>query len=798
MIELTKAVVFITPTTDDWNRKVAQVFCDVLWEKSGLRLAQSAQRGACCVEFYHEEQELEPEVLALFATVRRPGAEGFRIRIVEGEDGAVRVVVLGRDARGEFYGIARLLRKVEAAQGRLALPRALDGFSASPQYPLRGHQLGYRDKNNTYSAWGTKDFAAYIRDLALFGANAIELLPPKTDDALYSATFPEDPFAVMENVAKVIHSYRMQVWLWYPNVGRDYTDWACIDEELKEREKVFAAIPYLDAILVPLGDPGSLWPAQAFRLTEQFVKIMHKYHPQAKVWVAPQHFQPEPGWYDEFYAEIAKEPDWVDGVCFAPWEQHPIEEMAEKLPPKYRENIRNYPDISHNSNCQFPVPEWDMAFALTSGREGYNARPVQMKQIHNKIEPYTMGTITYSEGIHDDVNKIVWADQDFDSRIEVRETLEDYARLFISSPLAERLASLLLKTEKNWDGPVLENAGIDEAYEALQEMEREADEAVQGNYRYQMLKLRVLTDYWTKYKYKQDQALEKEARAAIDEAGRIGSAAAIAKARAILHLSQDRPTAEDVLFEMEKLADALKKSCGIQLTETRHRGQRWIRGAYLDTRAMPLNDYQYLMQSFKRIEKMGREEQRQAALQKLNLRIHPGEGNLYFNLGSREGFSHVTRQKSWLEDPGFLQTPFVDHSIYSMMGLFHDMDGWYYEFPMPLAWALNATALYGTPLEVTLPGLDPQAAYTMKVFYPNSFLKAVHLMTKPEDETLVHFTAGGVELADRIPQIEIGAEAGWEYELPRETYADGTLRLRWEVYGTLKAFAVSEIWLFQK
>lgn len=60
-----------------------------------------------------------------------------------------------------------------------------------------------------------------------------------------------------------------------------------------------------------------------------------------------------------FYEEIAKEPDWITGVCFAPWEQDSIEELYEKLPEKYRENIRNYPDISHNSNCQFPVENWD-------------------------------------------------------------------------------------------------------------------------------------------------------------------------------------------------------------------------------------------------------------------------------------------------------------------------------------------------------------------------------------------------------------------------------------------------------
>ena len=165
--------------------------------------------------------------------------------------------------------------------------------------------------------------------------------PPKTDDRLYSALFPEDPMELMCEVSKIIHSYGMDVWLWYPNVGRDYHDFGCIDREMEERRRVFSAISYLDAMLVPLGDPGSLWPTDAMRLTEHFVEILHEYHPEAGVWVAPQHFQPEPGWYDTFYEEIAKEPDWITGVCFAPWEQDSIEELYEKLPEKYRENIRN-------------------------------------------------------------------------------------------------------------------------------------------------------------------------------------------------------------------------------------------------------------------------------------------------------------------------------------------------------------------------------------------------------------------------------------------------------------------------
>lgn len=800
MLDLTGAGILTSPYMDEFERKITDVFCEELFIRSGIDLRNHEATGDTVIEFYNERNlsDFDEDIAGLFADSARPGREGFRIRIIEESSGRKRLVVLGRDERGEFYGMARILRNVSAKNGRILCDPCVDGMSMTPEYPLRGHQLGYRDKNNTYSAWTVEDFERYIRDMALFGANAIELLPPKTDDALYSSTFKEDPLELMVQVSRIIHSYHMDVWLWYPNVGENYDDTDCMYRELKEREQIFSSIPYLDAILVPLGDPGSLWPTKAIEVTEEFVKIMHQYHPSAGVWVAPQHFQPEPGWYDDFYKAISRQPDWITGVCFAPWEQHDVREMRERLPRKYRDNIRNYPDISHNTNCQFPVPMWDNAFALTLGREGNNARPRAMKYIHNKVEPYTCGTITYSEGIHDDINKIVWCDQDFNASTPVEETLRDYVRMLIDSDIADELADLILRAEDNWNGPVLENAGIDLVYRDMLELDKRVDEKTKGNYRYQMIKLRIFSDYWTKYRYQADQENETAARKYLEQAAVLGSERAVREARNALNLSLDVPCMEELLGEMQKLSDSLYNKCGIQLTVSHHQGQRWIRGAYLETAHMPLNDYQYLMLKFREIGKLEKEEERIQALLELNRREKPGEGNIYCNLGSYEGFSHVTQWKTWEEDPGYLKTPVKDHSIYSIMGLFHQMRGWYYEFPMPLSWAFNATVLYGTPLEVTFDGLNPQKQYVLKVFYPNSFLKAVHHMQKPEEDTECYFWAGEELMAASIPRKEMKSDVTWEYELPPRSYSTGTLKLKWQVYGTLKAFAVSDLWIIQK
>ena len=60
----------------------------------------------------------------------------------------------------------------------------------TPQYPL-GTSAGLSGtKNNTYGAWSKRNSRRISRIWRCSGANAIELLPPKTDDRLYSATTP--------------------------------------------------------------------------------------------------------------------------------------------------------------------------------------------------------------------------------------------------------------------------------------------------------------------------------------------------------------------------------------------------------------------------------------------------------------------------------------------------------------------------------------------------------------------------------------------------------------------------------
>ena len=223
--------------------------------------------------------------------------DGFRIQTVNGADAAPVVAVVGNDARGVLFGVGRLLRELRVAPGHVALPEGLN-LASAPKYPLRGHQLGYRPKTNSYDAWDLAQWDRYIRELAIFGTNAIELIPPRSDDAADSPHFPLPPLEMMAGMSQICADYGLDVWIWYPAMDADYADPKTVEHALAEWAEVFKKLPRIDAVFVPGGDPGHTRPKVLMALLEKQAENLRRYHPKAKMWVSPQSFSRE--WFDEF------------------------------------------------------------------------------------------------------------------------------------------------------------------------------------------------------------------------------------------------------------------------------------------------------------------------------------------------------------------------------------------------------------------------------------------------------------------------------------------------------------------
>lgn len=716
-------------------------------------------------------------LLEALSGLELPGAEGYRLLVTA--DVAPTVLVVGHDTRGILYGVGRLLRCMKMRPGSIRIAESVR-ISTTPYAVIRGHQLGYRPKNNTFDAWKPAQFEQYIRDLAFFGANSIEILPPRTDDEPTNALMPLSPMEMMTALGEIIARYGLDVWLWYPNMGTDYADPACIEAELAERADVFARLGRLDHVFIPGGDPGNLVPDQLFDWAGKVAEVLRVHHPHARIWLSPQAFRPQSMWLEGFFAQVDEEPEWLGGIVFAPWVPLPLPALRARIPARYP--IRRYPDITHSLQCQYPVPEWDLAFALTHGREGINPRPVAMKEIHNRLRMYATGSITYSEGINDDVNKFVWADQDWDPGTLVSETLRDYVRLFIAPDSEARLSQGFLALEENWRGPLVLNTGVEATLQHWQFEATHASEGVLDNPRFQMGLLRAYYDAYVRRRLIYETELLEQAYDALRNAGQIGVRAALSRAGAVLDSAHTALVAQEMRVRLrawcDQLADALFASVSLQSSVVRHGAQSWGRGAFLDGMDLPLNDAAWLWQQLTKIRALSDEAKQLDAIDLLLHRSDPGPGGRYLDLGAPGSLRHTTGGQPWESDPGYLTSPFVGYDMAGIARYHTKSADPGHTAALPVAQLRQLCTHYTTALTVRLDHLEP-SAYTLRVAYGVA-------------PASISLTVNGVPHA---PSFCDDVERTCTYAIAAELTAEGGLVLTWCAAPGEHGVRVAELWL---
>src|ERR1700691_4712945 len=92
-----------------------------------------------------------------------PRADGYRVQSIGNT-----IVIAGNDPRGVLFGAGWLLRQLRMERDTIESPDSLK-IATAPKYPLRGHQLGYRPKTNSYDGWSVAGWERYIGERAVFG-----------------------------------------------------------------------------------------------------------------------------------------------------------------------------------------------------------------------------------------------------------------------------------------------------------------------------------------------------------------------------------------------------------------------------------------------------------------------------------------------------------------------------------------------------------------------------------------------------------------------------------------------------
>ena len=751
-LDLSQATLLISPSFEKTFQKTAET---VMSEEIGKRTGQKLDRTdawntdtVIAVALSGESELYGKSVPIRNETHPEYKKEGYRL-VHESKNGKDILWIIGADKRGVLYGIGKLLRTADMGQGQLSISKDTD-TSESPQYALRGHQFGYRDTANSWDAWTVDQFDQHFREHVLFGANSFENIPFQDPES--SDHFKIDPQEMEVELSKICAKYDADYWAWTP-APDDLTQKNAGEEGLQEQEAFYARCPRLDGVFVPGGDPGDNHPSELIPYLKDLSELLKKYHPDAGIWVSLQGFNKEKTDYFFKYLD-ENNPDWLAGLVNGPGSP-PLEFERKRLPKKYK--YRFYPDITHTVRCHYPVENWDQAFALTLGREPCNPQPVRYAELFRQDSGYTDGYITYSDGSHDDVNKVVWSQLGWDPNKKVSDIVTEYCRFFFGPEVAEASAEGIFDLEQNWDGPISDNQTIEETLTLWKKLEAENPQ-LQDNWRWQQLVMRAYYDAYIQTRLTYEVNLEQEAYRILVDADSIGADKAMDDALIRLLEAEREPIAQSLKEKVFWYAEKLFKSIGAQTSVPKYGALNPERGAILDFIDQPLNNRWWLEDEFKKIREFKTEAEKLARLEFIRSYASPGEGSFYDNISSADA-EHVTSK--------------TDDAIDYLW----ENDG--------RSRKRLSTQLFQFTPTLEYDELDPEVDYLIRVSgYGEALLRANGQRLKPT-------------------KYEIGYEQFKEFPLPKDLIQDGKLKITFdkpdeEHLNWRKQSRVTDVWLLRQ
>ncbi len=269
---------------------------------------------------------------------------------------------------------------------------------------------------------------------------------------------------------------------------------------LKHREAVFKALSPIDLVIVPPSDCGGCscpacapWGKTFFALAEEIAAILHRYHPQAWMGISDQNLsRQDDQWLFEHLR--TKRPKWLRFVVNGPGSSD-LAHMRREIPLDY--DVFLYPDTTHLAATAGYLVEDAHTDPLVSRvyQQAHLeatpfARPEALQRAHGKGLGHMQGSFPYSEGSHDDLNKVVWSQLDWDPNANVPALVEEYCRFYYGSECAERLGQVWHSLERALAKRPADNPEIEKTLAAVEDAKREIPPWALHDWRWKMLEVR--------------------------------------------------------------------------------------------------------------------------------------------------------------------------------------------------------------------------------------------------------------------------------------------------------------------
>lgn len=482
-------------------------------------------------------------ILRGYAADPQPGDEGFHIVVADNHGWAADVfpdtkrlaVVSGRDSRGLLYGLGKLLRLGDFADG---------GFVISPQSCVETPATSQRGVyfathfNNYYERAPVEELEAYVEDMALWGFNAIWTW---FDMNWYPEGFwedPEDPGTQMLNRIRMVNAKARSLGLtagltaianegfqeqppeglradmsvrrggFYPDSTICPSAPGGMEMILKNRRKVLELIGPIDAYVTWPFDQGSCGCPECSPWAEKFMEInpaiaeeVRRLNPDVAFHVSTWYFT------DDEMAMVRSVMDegaaWFDGVVTeTKW-------AGEFEPPASYDRIV-FPEISMEGSlfCGY-------------GASGANPMPTKCVEQARQAAAHGYGSMLYSEGVYEDVNKIVWGSALWEPGRDLKDIVGEYARFYFGPDRVADWRDLILGLEQTWPPETLNTkdpALVEKLCGLAKELGATIPATQTSRIRWQYLMDRAEMDL-RMVRVGADEGLLREARALLTDAG---------------------------------------------------------------------------------------------------------------------------------------------------------------------------------------------------------------------------------------------------------------------------------------
>lgn len=445
------------------------------------------------------KDEAELLIMLCFTSEIREKEEEFTVICTK--DAVKTIAISSPTLRGLMFGVGEFLRCLAYHRdGSIDVPQL--SIYDRPEKSWRSVMTCYHNQDNGYKYWDTDRERLYLEDMVLWGNNMAMFSPinmwqrdSKTftegtaESALWK-TMPEMPDVAFEMGLK----YGML------NVPNDLfkddllfckkavegagqmifasTPCGCPSDPrgrnmmLRRREQLFSKMSHVDFLYIHPADYGACACDECgpyipvyLQLAKDVAAIMRRIHPGAKIYVGTVLITEE-GMNEYLIPYLnSKDADWIDGVAYG---MHgtalSLPELAAAIPK--RMEIVLYPEITMMENWgQVGASPWITRFAYSLEKrqdmgkaciKNGNWPEVADQMFGNfptAFDPDTMselidGAFTYSEGLHDEVAKIVWLRYCWNPQTPREKILHDYCRFYYGEEAASIASQALLLMEE--------------------------------------------------------------------------------------------------------------------------------------------------------------------------------------------------------------------------------------------------------------------------------------------------------------------------------------------------------------